>query len=280
MKGIVTLKAWKRPYYLKQILDGILAAHGNENYDYYISIDFHQETNKQSYDLIQEFIKNSKSNSVKFTIHSQQQGCAGNHKVCQEYAFNHENNYDYMIHFEDDTLPGKDLFLWYEWARENYGNIENIFAITPFIPQRQRTSNHSNSDETVSFLEDSFPCQGGFLMVRRIHDMIYKYDGVFGIHGHVDQKNVTPQTFKNGLQIHLSGSWALPFGNYFRNIEGHKYCVTPEVSRANNIGATEGTFNPSVSWHIANILNQNWIESDRYNILNKKEIEYKRLDIC
>jgi len=271
--GIVTIKAWKRPYYLKQILDNIKTSYNYDNYDYYISIDYHPKTNKESLQLITEFIDTTNDIDVKYDISNISLGCAGNHKICHEYAFI-KHNYDYMIHFEDDTLPGKDVFLWYEWAREKFKNDDELFAITPFMTNTGRQQ-RSNTDLTTSFIYSGFECQGGFLMFRKIHNLIYKYGGVFGSHGYNKANSIPPEEFKdNTTSIVLSGSWATPFNHYFRRIEGLKYCLCPEVSRVNNIGDTDGVWNPSKEWHNKIVLNHNWILSDRYKDVDFSNITY------
>jgi len=270
-KGIVTIKAWKRPYYLQQILDGILNAYGNDNYDYYISIDKHA-TNNASQKILTDFSNKIDANVV-IKISSTQLGCAGNMKDCQEYAFIH-NDYDYMIHFEDDTLPGKDVFLWYEWAREQVKDDNDLFAITPFMTNAGRQK-MNNTDLTKSFIYSGFECQGGFLIERKIHDMIYKHGGIIGIHGYTKGNNIPPEEFKNNVKhIALSGSWAVPYNHYFRRIEGLKHCFCPYVSRVNNIGDEDGVWNPSKEWHNKVVLNENWIKSKQYKNIDFNNINY------
>ena len=275
-KGIITLKAWKRPYYLKQVLDSIAAAPGHENYDYYISIDFHLQTNKQSLDILKKFESDNPDLNFKYQVSSISLGCAGNMKHCQEYAFMH-NDYDYMIHFEDDTIAGRDIFTWYECAREKYGNDPELFAITPFSPNNGRNGMQSREQVTQSFKTDRFACQGGFLITRNIHTMIYRNGGIFGIHGCNAKLDVTPpEQFKNHVgRIHLSGSWAIPYEHYFLRIDGQKYTIIPKVSRSNNIGSKEGVWNPSEKWHMDNVYNKYWIESPEFSDIDCSSLVYE-----
>ena len=193
---------------------------------------------------------------------------------CFEYFYN--NGYDLHVNLEDDSILGKDGLLWYEWANATFGSDDQCFAYCPFMPQNTKVNDRLLlEDITMSVKRLWFEAQGGFGNNRQQYEYILSLGGLFGasFHNTPQSYGMPPEEWKrNVMMIHDQGAFDGPLSFYFLR---DKHTISPFISRAQNIGALEGTFNPSAEWHTREVLNKLWIDSDEYKDLDLTKIDYK-----
>lgn len=266
MKSCITIKAWKRDKYLKQVIDSLNKCIGIEHIPVIIGIDPWKSTKKE----MLEAANSLKCEELHVFYHKEQLGCAGNTKWCFDQAFE-LNEFDYMIHLEDDTPVAPDFINWMLWAGNYMNDRMDVFAVCPFT---RRISGQGKGDRSIegSTLSPHFDCGGGFGMTKYQWIEIKELGGMFGCVGNCNI-NLPPDKWKNrgDLIITWKGSWAWPFNKYF--IRG-KFCLYPNTNRSNNIGAEDGLFNPNPKWHKDNVLVDRWCGSSEFKDTDWKSIQY------
>jgi hypothetical protein len=163
---------------------------------------------------------------------------------------------DFVIHLEDDTVPGIDSLRFLEWAYETYKDNEQIFTATAY--NRIRDIDKINSRDYFSAYRQK--CYTGWLWgtwIDRFEEMSKKWN------------------FE---------SWDV---NINKKIRGNRYEICPSIPRSQNIGEHSGTNVRSNYWRMYhyspfwtnNVLNFSdispHIESFRLNNLN---LIYKEID--
>lgn len=257
---------YNRPYYLKKVLNSLEKVVGIEDYKIMISVDFHKATRMDTKRVISEF---KYADNIITKFHINKLGCAGNMKYCFDYAFE-ENDYDYMIHLEDDTPVAPDWLRWMLWAGEWSKDRDNIFAICPFTRKSSGSGDKRHTIE-ASTLKHGFDCAGGFGMHKSQWEYMKSLGGMFGIVGPAATK-APPDEWKAMQTITWDGSWAWPFRRFFCRDKLNLFCL---INRANNIGAKEGRFNPGEQWHKDNIYVERWAAADEFKDMDWNTLEYK-----
>ena len=267
MNSCITIKAFKRFEYFRQVIESLNNCIGIENIPVYIGIDPDASTK----DRMLEAANLLKCKELHITYHETQQGCAGNTKWCFDQAFE-LNTYDYMIHLEDDTPVAPDFINWMLWAGKHMEDRVNMFAACPFT---RRCSGGDVNKGTIdsSTFKDHFDCGGGFGMLRYQWEDIKSLGGMFGAVGNCGTL-LPPEKWKHRNDLHITwkGSWAWPFNRYFRR---GKLCIYPDMNRSNNIGSDQGLFNPNPQWHKDNIYVNRWAASDEFKNTEWTNLTYK-----
>lgn len=261
MNNVITIKAFRRPFYLSRLLASMEKC-GIGDRKIFLSIDKH---GKDTDLMFKVYKQSSLKNQIILDIHDKY-GCAGNMKHCFEWAFK-DNKYDEMIHLEEDVIIAGDYFKWMNWALDYMNKNNNIFAVCPAI---RKCNGGSTGELTDNIISKNFECCGGFGINRREWDYIESLGGIFGVIGRIS--NWPPEKWKNVMKINKDGSWAWPFRCYFLR---DKKCLSPCISRANNIGEENGRFNISKDWHNKMIFDDNWIGSEIYNNVDLSNLTYK-----
>jgi len=265
MKIITTIKAWKRPYYLKEVLNSLEATFDADKQHIYISIDQSPATKKETLEVINSYKYPS---TIQPVFHASKLGCAGNMRNCFEYVFD-KKEADAMIHLEDDTPVGIDIFKWSTWAY-NYMKNKDLFAACLFT-RKCAEGEGTGKDPFDNIIKDHFDCGGGYLITREQYNYIRSIKPIFGIVGPASTE-AEPDSWLRLQHITDDGSWAWPFNRYYRR---GKLCLYPLVNRTNNIGAKDGRFNPSLDWHKDNILVKDWIRKEHFENIDINNINYK-----
>ncbi len=254
LKTIITIKAYNRPYYLSQVLSSLFKQ--PDLPDIFVSLDNHKDP-QISLRLL------AKYPSISYVYQENNIGCAGNMRECFEYAFE-KNDYDYMIHLEDDTIVGGDYLRWMTWAGEETLNSD-IFAVCPSRSNDAQKSfkPYLIESQESNYLFKAFECQGGFGMHRKQYERIKELGGIVGLERGNKKIYSSSDSFNKFLiskNAYMSdkGSWGIPFNEYFRE---DRYCLFPNICRSNNIGSLNGTFNPNPRWHKEHIFIQDWIDT-------------------
>jgi len=262
MNTIITIKAFHRPYYLNRLLESLANA-GVGDRKIMLSIDRYKNYN----DMLAVVKTSALCKQIDLITHDKRQWCAGNMRVCFDYAFRN-NTYDNMIHLEEDVIVAGDYFRWMDWSLEYMQGKDNVFTS---CPSRRKCKGGSGNDLNGNLLKDSFECQGGFGINRKQWEYIESLGGIFGCIGPITSD--PPMEWKKKMRITDDGSWAWPFECYFRKYKD-KLCLCPDVGRSNNVGAKEGRFNISEEWHKDCIYDVNWIGADKYNGVDLNNITY------
>lgn len=281
MESVICIKAWNRLGMLNKTLTKLSECVNIEKYNIIITID--GPNNSKKIKKFNDTIGNNNITKVNKNIqlhyHPTNIGCAGNMRFCFVESF---KNYDFMIHLEDDSVPGKDLLLFMEWAYEYTKNKENILAICPFLRKKKYKKLHNKVSLENDLYEVSahnmFDPAGGFGISKNQWLQIKKDKGIFGVIGECGNKLRGKKWLNNlinkGGSITDKGSWAWPFMRYY--IE-NKEVLFPKINRSQNIGDKEGLFNPSAQWHKNTIHNNSWVGNEFYKdySLNEKKFFVK-----
>ena len=283
MKNIINIKAWNRPNILGKTLTKLSKCYNIENYDVMIVIDGPNDQSKISKfeNEISHSLIRDNSKNIDVIYHTHNKGCAGNMKFCLNESFN-DPNIDYIIHLEDDTTPARDFLLLMEWGYNHMKNNINIFAVCPFI-RKIHLSEHNihvelEKDIDKIIYRNNFEPGGGFGMNREQWEIIKNSRGVFGVIGECGN-SLSGETWLNNLKIKGgrvtdNGSWAWPFRKMYL---GNKKVIFPKISRTQNIGDTQGIFNPGPSWHKTKIYNPKWSDNEYYHNTDLQDINFQLL---
>ena len=266
---VCTIKAFRRPDYLKQCLESITTAYDWDKYPYIISIDNHEATKNEMIKCVKEF-KNKGAN-VKLYYQKSNLGCAGNTYFILDKAFD-EYKADAIVHIEEDNIIAKDCLRWLVWAIENTYNDDNIFAACSFIRTAQIPSYKPVLENNFekSFYRNHYECGSLWGMSNKIYSYIKSINGCFGAVGNTNT-DLPPDEWRKSISETFKGSWAWNFNKFCRR---QRYCIAPVYSRSNNIGAERAVFNPSKKWHQENVWNDNWIGNDEYKDKDLSNIKY------
>lgn len=221
----ISLTCYRRADYLETVLDSLLASIQYCNIDssktkLYISIDYFDNT-------IPNMVRNIDWIPIKFIINDPSIGCNANTK--QAILMSLEEN-DATIHLEDDTVPSKDALSFFVYNLDKYHNNERVISISGY--NKTHTIDNADMEETIE--QKHFTCWGCAFWKHKFE---------------VFEKNWTPYCNRENR----SSSWDTYLDeNIFQKDDMNFYQIKPTISRIQNIGATDGTWVPSESFHTEN----------------------------
>lgn len=243
-RKVITMTAWRRPEYTKQVIDNLKNCIGIEEYMILPTIE-------PGYpDVLTPFNNLPNCNLI---VNDTRLGCGANTLKSLQRGFSIS---DFVIHLEDDTVPGIDSLRFLEWAYETYKDDEQIFTVTAY--NRVRDINKINPQDYFSAYRQKW--YTGWMWgtwINRFDEMSKKWD------------------FESWDQ------------NINKKIRGNRYEICPNLPRSQNIGEYSGTNVRSNYWRmyhyspfwVNNVLNFSdispHIESFRSNNLN---LIYKEVD--
>jgi len=119
MTGAIAITAWRRPAYLRRVLQAIRQCDGVENYVIFIGINPDPDTVAELRSI---------SEGIDFAEHvvfvrERNLGCNLNIKLVLDSAF---ERFDYVIHFQDDSLVTSDALCYFEWAHQFGTDLQNF----------------------------------------------------------------------------------------------------------------------------------------------------------
>lgn len=232
----LSISLYNRPNYTKIVLDSLNKCFGIDEYSIFIHC---EPSNNEVIELAKRF----RPDQTKLIINSVKYGCNKNIYHCLKNGFDTNN---YHIHFEDDTVPGKDCLRYFEWAGNEYEKDNNIFSVTSY----SKFKNKEELDTSKVLRNKWFTPWGWATWVdrwREIDEFLYS--------------NL------NGID-----SWDLIIDKSLRK---DRYEIYPLIARTQNIGAELGTYCPNAEWHKDNQYNEFWIES--LSNYTTKFIEYENI---
>ena len=262
MDKVITIKGWRRPYTLKQVFEALIQ-NPIKDYILILSIDhYNDQTDKEHKDIYNKYKGYFKDS--KYFIHNPCLGCTGNTRFCLEYAF---DNYDidWVIHLEDDTVPGFDFINYMEWATTL--KIKDMFAVCAI--SREIKSDKTKKD--ISLIDDWFDAAGGFLLTKYAHELTQSIGGLKGLHGKAPHRRIY-QSYEEYLKSEENDdTWSWDW--FYRYVFIDPIIIVPYVNRALNIGDTDGLFNPSKKWHRKNVYDEIW--TGNKELFNNIKFNYK-----
>jgi len=223
---IITISLYNRPQYTTVLLGHLNECYGIEDYKIIICVD---PGSSEVYKMANEFRPGQTT-----VVHNKVRlGC--NTNIFQSLAMGFTLS-DYNVHFEDDTIPGKDCLRYFEWARQ-FENDESIFTVSGYVNSDNRTEHYSPKTNDVKAVS------------RRL--WYTPWGWATWKNRFLEMKSVWDFTGKNG-------SWDYTVNHLVRR---DRVELFPLVSRIQNVGAVAGTHVPSPEWHRTHHYNDYWIET-------------------
>jgi hypothetical protein len=234
----LTISLYNREEYTQRLLDHLNDCYGIEDYDISICCE-------PGFKSIEKLAKKFRPDQTQVIVNNTRYGCNTNIYQCLAIGFSKS---DYHIHFEDDTIPGKDCLKYFEWAKEEYRNNSDIFTISGYVNSNNQTEHYYPMNEDIDcVLKRKWFTPWGWATWK---DRFKEMEAVWDFQGR-------------------NGSWDATI-NHIARKERCEIC--PTISRIQNIGANMGTHVPNSEWHSKNHLNLYWIET-----LNKYPNSYREL---
>lgn len=240
-RKIITMTAWRRPGYTKQVIDNLKNCIGIEEYTLLPTIE------PGFPDVIELF---SNIPNCEVIVNDERLGCGKNTLKALQRGF---ETSDFVIHLEDDTVPGIDSLKYFEWIYKTYKDDKQIFTVTAYNRIRD-INNIEPQNYFTSYRQKWFTGWLWGTWLDRFEEMSKKWN------------------FE---------SWDT---NINKKIRGNRYEICPAVPRSQNIGEYLGTnvrpsywrkYHYSPIW-INNILNPNHSE---INITSFSDIISNNLDL-
>lgn len=222
----LTISLYNREEYTKRLLDSLNECYGLDDYNITICCE-------PGFKAIEEMAKGFRPNQTEVIVNSRRYGCNTNIYQCLAIGFSKN---DYHIHFEDDTIPGKDCLKYFEWAKEQYRNNSRVFTISGYVNSNNKTEHYYPINKKINtvFYRQWFTPWGWATWKDRFSEMKSAWD------------------FQG-----VNGSWDATINHEVRR---DRYEIVPTVSRIQNIGADMGTHVPNKEWHEIHHYNDYWIE--------------------
>lgn len=236
---IITIAAWKRPNYFRQVIKSLEQADKVDEYSIWVSVDGgHPDKQK----MMNNIAKNSKLN-IEMFLQKQNFGCAKNTWKILETGFKYSEQ-DYIIHLEDDIVVAKDFITFMEAALLHYKDNPRVFSVGASSENKKV---HTDPEVAKHVNRKQFFSCWGWGTWRRIWDEVSP--GWFGIHWNSKRDNTKqpPQgeEFLKVIRKSDKGSWAWPMNSYWRK---DRWEVRPGIGRIFNIGRDNTTFGNANVW--------------------------------
>jgi len=262
MKKIITMAAWRRPKYFKEVIDSLKVADGIDNYKLLVSLDggYHEKQKEMN-----QILRNSDLD-YEVIIHSDNLGCAENTRYILDMGF---KQHDKVIHIEDDTVLHPQALTWFEHNLDYYEHNPHIFSITGYTNGKlnELSLDGSWTEPHVVGIRSWFSCWG-WATWKRVWDELK--DSWFGIQWK-DGIGVTHEGRQSRGDAFLQcvdktnrGSWGIPMNHYWRK---GRFEISPHTSFIQNIGVEDSTwatqevhkYKQFTEWFKSNlIINQSW----------------------
>jgi len=226
---IITITAYKRPYYFAKVVKSIEAADRHRDYRVLLSIDGGKPAEQAVMQKIAE------ESELRFTIfsHSENLGCAGNTGFILKEGF---NDADRVIHLEEDIIVSKGFFNYMEYYLDLHEDNPSMFSISSFSHDKNPNLDLINHVKMIQ----RFRCVGWGMWKDRFEE-IQEWFGITWKHDRpfTDANVPEGEEFLRWVNKTDYGSWGWPMDMYHRK---GRWSVAPLVSKSRHIGQLEGTF--------------------------------------
>jgi glycosyltransferase involved in cell wall biosynthesis len=241
MKKIITMTAWRRAHYFKEVIESIVNAEGSEEYHLIISIDGgYSEQQNLMKEVLEECI-------IEHTVyvHEENKGCAWNTGFVLRKGFEQAER---VIHLEDDTVLHVDALKWFEYNLDKYEENPLIWSISAWNLGNDTLVGEWTEIDIVG-IRQKFTC-GAWAMWKSRYDEISTWFGVilkdelrdefYNFVHNGNKEEVSGDNFLEYVDLTDKGSWGYPMDYYWR---AGRYEIAPHVSMNQNIGREYGSFN-------------------------------------
>jgi hypothetical protein len=193
------MTAWKRPEYTTQVIDNLKRCIGFEEYTLLPTIEPSGHP-----DVLKVFDQLYNCDMV---VNDTILGCGANTLKALQRGF---ADTDFVIHIEDDTVPGIDSLIYLEWVNKRYKDDKDIFSATAY-----------NNIKYPS----QIPSNGYFTVYRRpwFNGWIWA---------------TWKDRFEEMAKDWNFSSWDV---NINKRLRKNRYEICPSLSRSQNIGQFLGT---------------------------------------
>mmetsp|Transcript_25045 Transcript_25045/g.67582 ORF Transcript_25045/g.67582 Transcript_25045/m.67582 type:complete len:320 (-) Transcript_25045:139-1098(-) len=214
---VLTVVAYNRPEYLKQVLDHLAACDGIEKYTVLMFI---EPVNEECAAVARSF------NAAKRTVvhvNPVTMGFPHNLRQALEVGFTQS---DFSILIEDDILLAKDALTWFEHARDAYEDDKEVFTVSVYgdVGHHPEAQLLDKSESMDTARRQHFTPWGWGTWKDRYDEMAHVYTGWDG------QMNFEMVHINMGVNYEAFG----------QGLRKNRYEVFPVLSRANNIGMEDG----------------------------------------
>ncbi len=216
-KKIITMTAWRRPKYTKEVIDNLRNCIGFEEYLLLPTI---EPGNQDVIDIFKD-IKN-----CDIIVNDKKLACSSNTLKALQRGFDIS---DFIIHIEDDTVPGIDSLRYFEWIYKTYKDNKEIFTATAYNRTTEIDPQNYFSTYRFHFFTGWMWCT----WIDRFEEM------------------------KKGWDFFDRYGWDV---NINENIRKNRYEIIPYISRSQNIGEYLGTYAAPDFWRKSHY-NPIWINS-------------------
>tara|TARA_R110002012_G_scaffold134072_1_gene287321 strand:- start:16378 stop:17202 length:825 start_codon:yes stop_codon:yes gene_type:complete len=237
MKKIITIAGWRRPQYFKEVIDSLMIADGIDEYKLLVSLDggYHREQKKMV-----KILRNSNLD-YDVTIHNKNLGCAENTRYILNKGF---NQFDKVIHLEDDTVIHPQALTWFEHNLDYYEHNLKIFSISGYTNGKMNESSLDGNwtEPHVVGIRSWFSCWGWATWKRvwdEIKDSWFGIEWKDGIGVTHEGRQSRGEDFLQYITKNNKGSWGIPMNHYWRN---ERYEISPHTSFIQNIGVENSTW--------------------------------------
>ena len=216
----VTFTCFKRLDYLKQVVEAVKASfeYSNMFLPIFFSIDYHD-------DSIPNYIKKIDWTETSMRINRPSVGCNKNTRLALSMGL---NEYDAIIHLEDDTVPSKDAISFFTKNLNDYYDDPSIYSIGGY----NRTI---SLDKYLLFSKEKqfhFTCWGCAFWKHKSEILLNNWIPV-----------MNRENFSISWDSHLNDNVFVP---------NKLVQIKPVISRIQNIGAENGTWVSDSSFHMQN----------------------------
>lgn len=200
-KKIITMTAWRRPDYTKQVIENLKRCIGFEEYTLLPTIEPGYPEILKAFDGLY---------NCEVIVNDQRLGCTENTLKALQRGFNIS---DFVIHMEDDTVPGIDSLKYFEWIYKTYKDDKKIFTASAF----NRISKINPKNYFTVYRCHYFTGWMWSTWIDRFEEMIKE--------------------------------WNFPWDvNINKNLRGNRYEICPSLPRSQNIGEHLGTYTRPGLW--------------------------------
>lgn len=231
-KKVITMTANKRPNYTKIVVDNLKKCIGFEEY---LLLPVIEPKHPEIYDIFKDI------QNCKILINDKEPGCSINTFKALRRGFDIS---EFVIHIEDDTVPGIDTLKYFEWIYKTYKNDNSVFTASSY----NNISNIEHKDYFTCNRKKWFTPWLWATWIDRFNEMIEKWG---------------------------ADSWDTVFN---KKIRKDRYEIYPNLSRCQNIGENDGTFSTPKQWKDGqyNKIWINGIENFDYNLFHNSEFKEMR----
>lgn len=239
MDKVLAITLYRRPNYTRQLFDALKKCYGVKDYTIFISCDHDDRFRDDCLEvqaMADEFSRWHENTFI--YVNNPRLGIDINKLFILPIAFKYS---DFVIFYEDDTIPAPDTLRYFEWCRQ-FKDDPNCIAICTY----DRYHDQHYHDLVMKYQSHSVIQKPGIFSIWGWGTWKDRYDRIYGMDG---QKYATSPLVDNvNGRFDYWMSWS-----FESNPEA--YCLFPRLPRTQSVGAENAEHTPSAEWHKENEYN-------------------------